>query len=75
MAHPARASAPKILWPFAALWDLLAFILRATGRIVGVVLSLVLMVAGVALILSVLGVPVGVPLLVLGFLLLVRSMF
>lgn len=75
MVQPARASAPKILWPFAALWDLLAFILRATGRLLGVVLSLVLMVAGVALTLSVLGAPVGIPLTVLGFLLLLRSMF
>lgn len=75
MARPARESAPWIFWPFAALWDLLAFILRLTGRIVGVILGLVLLVLGIALALTVVGVPVGVPLAILGFLLLLRSLF
>jgi hypothetical protein len=75
MARPARESAPWIFWPFAALWDFLAFILRLTGRILGAILGLVMMVVGIALALTVVGVPVGVPLAILGFLLLLRSLF
>jgi len=75
MARPARESAPWIFWPFAALWDLLAFVLRLTGRIVGAILGLVLMGLGIAVALTVVGIPLGVPLAIFGFLLLLRSLF
>lgn len=70
-----RESAPWFLWPFAALWDLLACILRVTGRLVGVLLALALMATGVAATMTVVGAIVGVPLFTLGLLLLVRSLF
>jgi hypothetical protein len=66
---------PWILWPFVALWNLLSFILELTGRVVAALLGLALMVAGVALTVTILGAPVGIPLIVLGFLLMVRSLF
>jgi hypothetical protein len=66
---------PWILWPFVALWNLLSFILKTTGRIVGAILGLLLMVAGVALTVTILGAPVGIPLAILGFLLVLRSLF
>ena len=66
---------PWIFWPFVALWDLLAFILRTTGRIVGAILGLILMIAGGALTATIIGAPVGIPLAVFGFLLLLRSLF
>lgn len=75
MTRPARESAPWILWPFAAVWDFLAFVLRLTGRIVGAILGVVLMVVGIAVALTVIGIPVGVPLAILGILLLLRSLF
>jgi hypothetical protein len=75
MAQPARESAPWLFWPFAALWDLLAFILRLTGRVLGVILGVVLMGVGILIALTVVGAPLGVPLAILGFMLLVRSMF
>lgn len=75
VAQPARQSAPWFLWPLAAVWDLLAFILRITGRVLGVILGLVLLAAGIALSLTVVGVPIGVPLAILGFMLLVRCIF
>lgn len=73
--QPARQSAPWFLWPIAALWDLLAFVLRLTGRLVGVILGVVLMVLGGVVTMTVVGAPVGIPLFVLGLLLLVRSLF
>ena len=75
MTRPTRHRAPWILWPFAALWDLLAFILQMTGRIVALVLGVGLMVLGIVLTLTVIGAPVGIPVAIVGFLLLVRSLF
>ena len=63
------------LWPFVALWRLVAFILEFTGRILGVVLGLVLIIVGILLSLTVVGAIVGVPLILLGVLLLVRGIF
>ncbi len=75
MPEPAQRRVPWYLWPFHALWQLLSFVLTATGRLVCGVLGIVLMVAGSVLALSVVGAPIGLPLIVLGFLLLVRALF
>jgi hypothetical protein len=75
MTPPTRHHAPWILWPFAALWDLLAFVLRITGRLLALVLGAILMMLGIGLTLTVVGAPLGVPVAILGFLLLVRSLF
>ena len=75
MSRSARANAPWILWPFAALWDLFAFILGVTGRLVGAILGLALMIVGLILTVTVLGAPIGIPLAIFGFLLVIRSLF
>ena len=66
---------PLLLWPFYAIWRFLTFILGVVGRLVCAALGLVLMMGGVAVTLSVIGAPVGIPLAALGFLLLVRALF
>ncbi len=66
---------PWILWPFVALWDLLAFILKLTGRLVAAVLGLVLMIVGLVLTVTLIAAPVGIPLIIFGFLLMVRGLF
>jgi hypothetical protein len=70
-----RRQVPWILWPFAALWDLLTFILRLTGRLFAGVLGFALMTVGLIATLTVVGAPVGIPLVILGFLLMLRSIF
>jgi hypothetical protein len=70
-----RHEYPWILWPFVALWDLLAFILELTGRVLGIVIGLVLMFVGILLTATVIALPIGIPLLVLGVLLMLRSIF
>ncbi|MBM3150801.1 MAG: hypothetical protein FJZ96_01125 [Chloroflexi bacterium] len=62
-------------WPFVALWKLVAGIVTATGRLVAVILGLVLMIVGVVASLTIVGAIVGIPLLILGFLLIVRGLF
>jgi hypothetical protein len=66
---------PWFLWPFYALWRLLTFLLNATGRLVLAVLGIALMVVGLVISLTVVGAPLGIPLAILGFLLLLRAFF
>ncbi|MDH4046882.1 MAG: hypothetical protein OEW68_10605 [Gammaproteobacteria bacterium] len=66
---------PLLLWPVYAMWRLLTFILNITGRILCAILGLAMMFAGVTITLSVVAAPIGVPLAVFGFLLLVRALF
>lgn len=70
-----RRGVPWIFWPFAALWDLLTFILRLTGRLLAGVLGFALMAVGLVATLTVVGAPLGIPLVILGFLLMLRSIF
>jgi hypothetical protein len=64
-----------LTWPFVALWKLLAGILTLTGRLIGSVIGLALMIVGAVLIVTVIGSPIGIPLAAFGLLLMVRSIF
>ena len=64
-----------LLYPFWLIWRLVVLIIAFTGRLIGAVLGLMLMIAGVILTLTVVGAIVGVPLIIIGFLLIIRSMF
>ncbi len=66
---------PLLLWPFWAIWRLLAIILSLTGRLVAAVLGLVLMIVGLILTITVLAAPIGIPLIIFGFLLIIRGFF
>jgi len=66
---------PWILWPFVALWRLIAMIVEFTGRIVAVVLGAVLMIVGIIVSLTIIGAVVGIPLAILGLLLVLRGLF
>jgi hypothetical protein len=75
MTEVEKSRVPWYLWPFKALWDLLAFILTLTGRLIGAVLGLALAIVGLVLTVLVISAPVGIPLMVLGGLLMIRSIF
>lgn len=62
-------------WPFVALWRLLAFILELTGRVVGVVVGLVLLIVGIVISLTVVGAIIGIPLAIFGLMLMIRGIF
>jgi hypothetical protein len=66
---------PWYLWPFAALWKLLAVIVELTGRFVAMVLGIVFIVVGIIVSLTIVGALVGIPLAIVGLLLLLRGMF
>jgi hypothetical protein len=64
-----------LLYPFWLIWRLVVWIIEATGRLIGAVLGLVLMIVGVVLTLTVIGAIVGIPLIIFGFMLTIRSLF
>lgn len=66
---------PVLLWPFYAIWRLVAFVLEIIGRIIGVILGLVMLILGLLVSLTVIGAVVGVPLIILGMLLILRGLF
>lgn len=66
---------PWYLWPFAALWKLLAVTVELTGRFVAMVLGIVFIIVGVIVSLTIIGAIVGIPLAVIGLLLLLHGMF
>ena len=66
---------PWYLWPFAAIWKLLAVIVELTGRLVAMILGIVLMLVGGIISLTVIGTIVGIPLAVVGLLLFLKGMF
>ncbi|MDY6868627.1 MAG: hypothetical protein SVT56_12145 [Chloroflexota bacterium] len=66
---------PWLLYPFWLIWRLVVWIITATGRMIGAVLGLVLMIVGVVLTLTVVGAIIGIPLIVFGFMLIIRSLF
>jgi len=66
---------PWYLWPFWLIWRLVVGVIALTGRLVGALIGLVLMIVGVVVSLTVIGAVVGIPLIIFGFLLILRSLF
>ena len=64
-----------LLWPFYAIWRLVTFVLELLGRFLCAILGLALMAAGTAVTLTIVAAPLGIPLAIFGFLLLVRAVF
>jgi hypothetical protein len=66
---------PWYLWPFAAIWKLLAVIVEMTGRLVAMILGILLMVAGALVSLTIVGAIIGIPLAIVGLLLFIKGIF
>lgn len=75
MSNSTDTRVPVLLWPFYAIWQLLTFVLKIVGRLICSILGLGFMIAGIAITMSVVGAPIGIPLASLGFLLLLRAVF
>ena len=66
---------PWYLWPFWAVWRFLTWIVRLTGRLIAIILGLAMIIIGAVLSITVLLAPLGIPLIVFGFLLVLRGLF
>lgn len=75
MNETSESRVPWILWPFYAVWKLLTLLLEILGRILCGLTGIALMATGVAISLSVIGAPLGIPLAAFGFLLTIRALF
>ena len=75
MTTQTKHHVPWYLWPFVALWKLLAVIVELTGRFVALVLGIVFIAVGALISLTVIGAIVGIPLAIIGLLLLLRGIF
>lgn len=64
-----------LAWPFVAIWNLLTFILNLTGRLIGVILGLVFLILGGILCATMVLLPIGIPFVILGLLLIIRCLF
>ena len=75
MTHPIKKHISWYLWPFVAIWKLIAVIVELTGRFLAMVLGVVFIVVGVIISLTIVGAIVGIPLAIIGLLLLFRGIF
>jgi len=66
---------PWYLWPFYAIWRLLTWIVKITGRLIAIILGLAMIIIGAVLCITVILLPLGVPLIIFGFLIALRGLF
>ena len=66
---------PWFLWPFQAIWNLIANIVNLTGRLVAITMGLAVMVMGVMISLTIVGAIIGIPLFAVGALLVIRGLW
>ncbi len=66
---------PILFAPFVWLWQLVTFILGLTGRLLAVVVGFLLLSVGLLLTLTLVGAIIGIPVLIVGFALVVRGLF
>lgn len=66
---------PWFLWPLRTMFELVEWTLRLTGRLLAAVLGMVIMIAGGVLTLTFIAAPIGLPMILFGFLLMIRGIF
>lgn len=64
-----------LFWPLVAFWRLITFIVGMTGRLLAVMLGMVLMITGAVLCATIIGAVIGIPLLLVGFMLALKGIF
>lgn len=75
MASTTPQSTSRLLWPLKFFWRLITLILGTGGRLLAIILGLVLVLLGGLLASTGLLAVCGLPLVIFGFLLLVRGLF
>ncbi|GAB4534532.1 MAG: hypothetical protein Fur0018_24420 [Anaerolineales bacterium] len=73
--HRKERHIPWFLLPFVWVWELIAWVIGLTGRLLAAVLGVVFMGVGLLLTVTLVAAPIGIPLLIFGFLLMLRSIF
>ncbi|UCE01244.1 MAG: hypothetical protein JSV42_14730 [Chloroflexota bacterium] len=66
---------PWYLWPFWMIWRFISWIVRLTGRLIATIIGFAMILLGAILCITVVLLPLGVPIIVFGFLLVMRGLF
>ncbi|MCX8062882.1 MAG: hypothetical protein N3D16_09910 [Anaerolineales bacterium] len=66
---------PWFLFPFWFIWRFITGIMEFTGRVTAIVLGFALMVAGILVSATIVGLFIGLPMVMIGILLVLRSLF
>jgi hypothetical protein len=74
MSHRSRGLGSCLLWPFVALFRLVAGILVLGGRFLVMVLGMVFIFVGIVISLTIVGAIVGIPLALVGLLMVFRGL-
>lgn len=70
-----RSSVRQILTlPFVLIWKLLSLVVGLVGRLIALVLGIVLTIVGILLTTTVVGAIIGIPLIFIGFGLILRAL-
>ena len=64
-----------LLRPFIWLWNFIVYIVMLTGRVMAVVLGLLLILVGGILTITLIGAIIGIPILIIGVLLVIRGLW
>jgi len=64
-----------LFWPFSAFWKLVGSIMNLTGRLIAVILGFSFLIMGIILSFSIIGAIIGIPLVILGFTMIIRGFF
>ena len=64
-----------LLFPFRAAWWLVSFAFSLTGRLIGVIFGGLLLAIGLGLTATFFLAILGIPLIIIGFLLIIKSLF
>lgn len=72
---PKRRFVSLIFWPFIAIWKFLAVLTALTSRLIAGSIGLVLLIIGIVLSFTFIGAVIGIPLILLGLLLVARALF
>jgi hypothetical protein len=75
MTTSTKQNIPWYLWPFAAIWKLIAVIVEMTGRFLAMIIGIVLMIVGGIISLTIIGAIIGIPLAIIGLLLFLKGIF
>lgn len=75
MTTSTKQNIPWYLWPFAAIWKLIAVIVEMTGRFLAMIIGILLMIVGGIISLTIIGAIIGIPLAIIGLLLFLKGIF
>lgn len=70
-----RRKTSILFFPFVVVWALFSFLMKLTGRLLAVIIGFVFVVVGIILTVTLFAAPIGIPLIIFGILLMLRSVF